>query len=36
LGNFIDLIDGAKAYDAAAIEYYGEFAKTNKALGFIA
>lgn len=29
LGMFIDPIDGAKAYDRAAIKYFGEFASLN-------
>jgi hypothetical protein len=29
LGNFVNPIDAAKAYDEAAHKYYGEFARTN-------
>lgn len=29
LGYYTDLIEGAKAYDVAAIKYYGEFANIN-------
>lgn len=29
LGNFIDEINAAKAYDEAAIKYFGEYAKLN-------
>lgn len=35
LGQFIDPIDAAKAYDKAAIEHFGEFALTNKSLGLV-
>ena len=35
LGYFENPIEAAKGYDKAAIEYHGEFAKTNKMLGFI-
>ena len=30
LGSFINLIDAARAYNAAAVKYHGEFAKLNK------
>lgn len=29
LGYFVDIIDAAKAYDTAALEYFGEFARLN-------
>lgn len=29
LGSFVSEIDAAKAYNAAAVEYFGEFAKLN-------
>lgn len=29
LGYFHDIVDAAKAYDKAAIDHYGEFARTN-------
>jgi hypothetical protein len=35
LGNFPDPIAAAKAYDAAALEHFGEFAATNAELGFL-
>jgi hypothetical protein len=33
LGCFLDPVDAAKAYDKAAVEYFGEFAFTNKDMG---
>lgn len=35
LGLFNDKIEAAKAYDSAALEHHGEFAKTNKMLGLL-
>ncbi len=35
IGRFKDKIDAAKAYDEAAIKYFGEFACTNKDLGLL-
>jgi hypothetical protein len=32
LGYYVNLSDAAKAYDEAAVKYYGEFAYTNKQL----
>lgn len=33
LGCYVDKIDAAKAYDAAALKYYGPNAMTNRAMG---
>lgn len=33
LGVFQSIIDAAKAYDAATLKYFGEFAATNKMMG---
>lgn len=35
VGNFMTAIEAALAYDAAAIEAFGEFACTNKSLGLL-
>jgi hypothetical protein len=35
LGIFDDVRDAAEAYDAAAVKYFGEFARTNKMLGLL-
>lgn len=33
LGRYSDKVEAAKAYDAAAEKFFGEFAKTNEQLG---
>ena len=35
IGSYEDKIEAAKAYDQAAIKYFGEFACTNKDLGLL-
>lgn len=35
LGSFSSEIDAAKAYDRAAVQFYGEFALTNKSMGLL-
>ena len=35
IGHFRDEMDAAVAYDCAALEAYGEYAKTNKSLGLL-
>lgn len=35
IGSYEDKIEAAKAYDEAAIKYFGEFACTNKDLGLL-
>ena len=35
LGTFSNPLDAARAYDAAAVKYYGEFARTNESCGAI-
>lgn len=35
LGTFSNPVDAAKAYDTAAKEYFGQYARTNKNLGLI-
>ena len=35
IGSFADVIEAAKAYDKAAVSFFGEFACTNAALGLL-
>ena len=35
LGNYTNILDAAKAYDQAAIHYFGEFACTNASMGLL-
>jgi hypothetical protein len=35
IGRFDDKTDAARAYDKAAIDFFGEYAKTNKMLGLL-
>ena len=35
IGRFTDEIEAAKAYDKAAMEHFGEFARTNVMLGLL-
>lgn len=35
LGRFTDPRDAARAYDTAAVDYYGEFARTNAMMGLV-